>query len=62
MFVLMGMLDSDEYHPPYTDALACSTSRERLEQYWESTRENSGYLEFRIEEVPLLGPALDTSC
>lgn len=62
MFVLIGELkgDYDDYYERPTEALACSASKEELVQY--SRAIDMEYVDYRIEEVPLLDGADDSAC
>ena len=56
MFVLMGEFkgDYDDFYERPVEAVACSSLEENLVKYWESIKDKSEYIDFRIEEVPFI--------
>jgi len=57
MFILIGEFegDYDDFYERPVETIACSNSEKELEEYWESIKDECNYIDFRIEEAPLIG-------
>jgi hypothetical protein len=56
VFILIGEYkgDYDDFYERPVEAIACSQSEEKLRQYWETLENKQDYVDFRIEEVPII--------
>jgi hypothetical protein len=56
MYILVGEFEGDygDYYERPVETIACSNSREKLEIHWESIKDQTEYIDSRIEEAPLL--------
>ncbi len=53
MFILIGEFEGDygDFYQRPVEAIACSDSEDKLKTYWKLIKDNSEYVDFRIEEV-----------
>lgn len=56
MFVLIGEYEGDygDFYERPVETIACSQLEEKLKRYWELLDDKQDYIDFRIEEIPIV--------